>query len=450
MKENSPMRNRVHPLGLMLTASVVFSAAWALCHAQTLRTPPKYVLTDTSVIVLSAPQVIAGPIVLDARWSPDGVQVAAVRRTERYLLDKPIREMRFVLWNAARQSRELWRMDMEPDVLPRIVWITPTVATVELKWSEVTQSVDPSGKPILTGTPHQSVLWVDTTREQVKTIAELPGDHLYVSPSRPLAVLFSPLQRQFTLMKPDGTPLKRIPLPDKADWTSYRTEDEWSEDGLQIGVELIEPVNGTEKLRRHAYALNVQTGELRPGGLPASTGHSAPAGPLRLARSDHAVTFGRQTQKLHALWLESTRGGDQPQALLAADSTGGTISPIGSSVLYLSEQSAFVTFLHSGPKAPFIAAIRAVRQSNAKQLGLAMVMYAQDYDSALPTPGATTQDALSPYHKSNDLYDGFNYTFPGGNLPPNDKLPGTELGYVDAPGGRFVIYGDGHVMWRSP
>jgi len=74
-------------------------------------------------------------------------------------------------------------------------------------------------------------------------------------------------------------------------------------------------------------------------------------------------------------------------------------------------------------------------------------MYAADYDDALPLPNMPVQSAFEPYHKSNDLYDGFNYTFPGGELSPKDRA-GTELGGIDGPGGRWIIYGDGHVVWK--
>ncbi|MCW3052598.1 MAG: hypothetical protein JWN14_1768, partial [Chthonomonadales bacterium] len=77
----------------------------------------------------------------------------------------------------------------------------------------------------------------------------------------------------------------------------------------------------------------------------------------------------------------------------------------------------------------------------------AMAMYAQDYDDALPLPNMPVQSAFEPYHKSNDLYDGFNYTFPGGELSPKDRAS-TELGGIDGPGGRWIIYGDGHVVWK--
>jgi hypothetical protein len=85
--------------------------------------------------------------------------------------------------------------------------------------------------------------------------------------------------------------------------------------------------------------------------------------------------------------------------------------------------------------------------SNAKQLGLAALMYAQDYDEVLPT-GDGINGKLAPYLKNESLFDGFTYTFGGGSLSGIDKPAETELGFVTGPGGRAIIFIDGHVKWK--
>ena len=52
---------------------------------------------------------------------------------------------------------------------------------------------------------------------------------------------------------------------------------------------------------------------------------------------------------------------------------------------------------------------------NGKQLGLAALMYAQDYDEVLPTPD-NINTKLEPYLKNSALFEGFSYTFGGGPL----------------------------------
>jgi hypothetical protein len=85
--------------------------------------------------------------------------------------------------------------------------------------------------------------------------------------------------------------------------------------------------------------------------------------------------------------------------------------------------------------------------SKGKQLGLAAAMYAADYNENLPGPDGIT-DKLFPYLKNGDMFNGFVWTFGGGPLSGIDKPAETETGYVTGPGGRAVIFADGHVTWR--
>ncbi len=93
------------------------------------------------------------------------------------------------------------------------------------------------------------------------------------------------------------------------------------------------------------------------------------------------------------------------------------------------------------------AAERAVTLSNAKQVGLAMIMFAVDNDDNLP--GGLTTDQLIPYLKNADLMNGFVFTWGGGNIGKIENPAETELGYVTGPGGKAVIYADGHVKWKA-
>jgi hypothetical protein len=256
------------------------------------------------------------------------------------------------------------------------------------------------------------------------------------------------------VLKPDGTVVKRLPLPEKTTWPRFHEADSWSEDGLHVTVEAIEQsggngANGPVTILK-TYALNIQTGELAATPDQPVPAHPSLKATLRLALTDQMVKFGHHIQHIHPLWLQSTMGGERPETLLAADSTGGTLSPTGVAALYLSADAAWVTPLRIGPKEPFVSNLKAALQSNAKQLGLAMVMYAQDYDDALPSPDMAIQSAFEPYHKADYLYDGFDYTFPGGAVPSGADRANTEIGTIDGPGGRWIIYGDGHVMWQSP
>ena len=49
--------------------------------------------------------------------------------------------------------------------------------------------------------------------------------------------------------------------------------------------------------------------------------------------------------------------------------------------------------------------------------------------------------------KNRDLMNDFNYTFKGGDLANVEDPANTELGFVVGPGGRAVVYVDGHAKW---
>ena len=94
------------------------------------------------------------------------------------------------------------------------------------------------------------------------------------------------------------------------------------------------------------------------------------------------------------------------------------------------------------------AAERTELISRGKQLALATLMYAQDYDETLPT-GDNITGKLSPYLQNDSMFEGFSYTFGGGKLKDIDKPVETELGFLPGTGGRVVIYVDGHVKWMN-
>lgn len=93
------------------------------------------------------------------------------------------------------------------------------------------------------------------------------------------------------------------------------------------------------------------------------------------------------------------------------------------------------------------AAERAQTMSNAKQVGLAMIMFAADNDDEIP--GGLSTDQLIPYIKNADMMNGFVFSWGGGNVSKIENPAETELGYVTGQGGRAIIYADGHVKWKA-
>jgi hypothetical protein len=83
---------------------------------------------------------------------------------------------------------------------------------------------------------------------------------------------------------------------------------------------------------------------------------------------------------------------------------------------------------------------------NVKQVGTALMIYTADYDDMLPD-GNDLVNKVMPYVKSADILSSFVYTFPGGDSGKIKDPAATELGYIPGPGGRAVVYADGHAKW---
>jgi prepilin-type processing-associated H-X9-DG protein len=86
--------------------------------------------------------------------------------------------------------------------------------------------------------------------------------------------------------------------------------------------------------------------------------------------------------------------------------------------------------------------------SDARQVGLGLLMYVQDYDERYPSPDHFSGGAVGPYIKNESVFEGFNYVYPGESITQVTKPAETAMGYIVGPGGRAVVYVDGHVMWE--
>lgn len=85
--------------------------------------------------------------------------------------------------------------------------------------------------------------------------------------------------------------------------------------------------------------------------------------------------------------------------------------------------------------------------SQAKQVMIAILMFAAAHDDELPDP-ATFQSDILPYVQDQAMIDKFVYSYRGTRNSEKIEDPAqTEIGYIPAKGGRAVAYADGHVKW---
>ncbi|MDH4387718.1 MAG: hypothetical protein QE269_03215 [Fimbriimonas sp.] len=93
-----------------------------------------------------------------------------------------------------------------------------------------------------------------------------------------------------------------------------------------------------------------------------------------------------------------------------------------------------------------IEALKAQAMSIAKQVGIALMLYAADMDEVLPN-GENFVNRLTPYIKDRKMIAAFNYTYAGGPMDQIKDIANTELGFTMGPGGRAIVYADGHAKW---
>ncbi len=151
------------------------------------------------------------------------------------------------------------------------------------------------------------------------------------------------------------------------------------------------------------------------------------------------------------LWLSSPEATFHPDVLVTPNGVDPEFAPTQDAVFYVESGIAKVralVALTDDQKKGLYEALKVQAISDAKQVGLGLLMYSSDYDDVLPSGDAF--DGVDPYLKNRDMMDGFTYTPPGSLSTGSMQNPaGTPLGYVDGPGGRATVWGDGHVTWGA-
>jgi hypothetical protein len=413
----------------------------------------RFLFTDREALLLLPPDVIASWDVQHAEWSPDGRFVLASRTVAR-MPPQPMMAPEFrhslILWNAEeRASTELWKSAPRSEGQPQFGWLPAGGAA----FAVVRQTpAAAAGQPPLPS--REWLVRIDARRLTLRTLFEVrPETRLLTSPLDPLAVLTSGFERMLRVLRADGTVARQIPFP--AGVTLHSPY--WTPDGSRLVftaiIEETKPGVNPESLQ----AFDPRTGELAPYTAPAAgTVRPAPGASgaeLRLTRSEGVVQQGSIRRVISPLWLEAAAKAGEARTLVSADAEWGKLSPRGDAVMYRSNGAVWVAFLMRLPKDTFLqargGALKQVAISNAKQLGLGVIIWAGKNNDTLPSADQPVWDLIQPIVKSEALGDGFVYTYPGGKLSDVAKPAETLLGYVIGPGGRAEIWVDGHVTWKA-
>ena len=432
---------------------------------------PRYVLLEHEAVVAQPPQLVCESSVDLAVWSPDGRSVIALRtdtpdaRHDPQNADAEPVEASIVVWNlATRRGLTVWKhrglLQPEDGFVPYNVSWLPGAQTLllPLEWRERSLQPDAQGVQQPVETPHHALMFIDVARNQAREVTTQAGFMPYaVSPTRPRIALHDFDNHTARVLDSSGVFGPVLPLP-KVENVSV----EWMPDGSDLLLRWYEKPTGEKagtpaagaagtKLLQRLARMDATTGVLTPlDKMPARVGNKPKSGedytgPLRVLQTTQVLNQGAVRHRTHPLWLECDTKSDGARTLLCADGAKSQISPRGDAVLYLTQNVAWVAPLTRLPREAFIQSLRALAMRNAKQAGLAVMMYCQDYDEMLPPSG----DVVSPYVKDDSILDGLNYTYGGGALKDIENPSQTVLGTYPGPGGTVTIYADGHVKWNN-
>jgi hypothetical protein len=505
--------------GLMLLgtlfayAETVFDTSSAALTADGLITPrTRAIVNGEYAYLLGQPEtVVADALISKLAPSPTrdaALIVAYKRRPFRQIalsttdIEPSARELNLVYWDVrTRTAKTLLRESVSENnqvEIEEIGWL-PRTRVALLVMNRVNRR---PGQP---ESFTQTLLRADTVAGTVNRIADLAGGKgeqwrlgmtkagLEVSPSQPLAYIRTDesdgnktnftFRGSFRVYTSQGF-RSRIPLPNGV------FEFSWLSDGKTVYSDRVieKDAAGKLKIRKALTLVNLETGEVtQPDKLPVNTRSedtkeaSSLRKPWAIDIANEKATIQNATGKAQAtsaLWIRSLQAAQKEKTTPMPPMNG----PISLDSLLIAtnahkeldlaiENTAAILFTRDGslcaapifrmPAQAFEDSLRGIQRTatmkNAKQIGVAILMYTQDYDDTFPIPGDGVKDVTSPYLKNPSVFEnpgtgelGFVYSYNGSTSLSSVGQPSTtQLGYVSGPDGRAVIWADGHVTWEN-
>jgi hypothetical protein len=458
----------------ILTTVLLGLAGWA-ARPQTpeVNLPPMNgaVKTTNDAYLLLAPEFVAGPKIQSVSPSRNHDFLLIVREahpvTPPLAPVKPQSEVSLILWDMrTRKSTVLWRGASNTEqmvAIHRAAWVprTPDMALVQIV------TVPPNSNDFAEG--QSRILRVDARAGTAKTLAVgAANEHLLVSETQPVAALTN------AALIPNKAGMVRLLRLDSGLGRSFPTPENarigmWLPDGRRLfGHRTVRQPDG--KAREIVFLLHTDTGvvtelqdrkELRALlTAPEAEDLEPQLPPLRIVPGNGKVNApGGATTDLRPLWLSGVEKDAEGAALLTPD--GENPRMLRQAALFYRQGALYAAPVEKMDRTAYEKLRREVlrRQvmNNAKQIGLAMMMYAQDYDENFPPNGDAVRDQILPYLKNDNVFLdpetgrlGFSLaSYANTGLASFESPATTPLGYLTGPGGRAIIYVDGHVRWED-
>lgn len=434
-----------------------------------------FVAVGDRVVGMMPPVFVCGPTLLQAKWSPDGRYLMLLRSIQRIdakdvqaALDsngdtkfsppEPVTDL--AIWDRNNGTlRSALTFKQHEGWIRDFGW---------LSGADVATATVTGASP--DGTPGPTQVLLIRPNGSASPIAGVSSDRsieVLPAPSRALIGVVEQagrvgaeaerqkIQILLHFFNADGREVGQVPFQ------GFYYGFKWSKDGKSVfAVHRVPSTKPGKKFEQDPVVIDPIQGSVYPTkDYPFDDGAPKPDDApkaLQVASLQPNVTIDQLTTKAPTVVLQGFGGGDgtnkRPEiAVVGTDAQDGLLNDSNDAVLYTSQGMVMVRPLVTVSAAKFdamrIAAQRAVALSNAKQMGLALLMLSNDMDDDFPSNATGWQDKVEPYIKNSDILSSFIYTFRGGAANSISDPASTELGYVPGPGGRAVVYADGHARW---
>jgi hypothetical protein len=463
--------------------------------------PKGFLVNDTDAYMPLPPEFLAAPKVTAVYPSPDG-NYAVILQEDPPVLDpitkQPIKSsqrdaipQRMLLWNKkTKQVRVVWRSIETPEKINNIntyasneplwlpktsqfLFVVQTRPNIFLSASELQKMPDDEQIKHLDYMVNNTVLnlfKLDTIRGVVSGLREIPPTNILKSADTPvLAYKDVPsdykmlngeypkakIPNRFWLVTERGFSISPVDLPDSTAEYIYRWSGLAADGNAFVGTQqTINALKPSEKPLVKYLEYEIKTGKIseidRKNFVERQKSQEKPRTlPYQLISQNSELRKGLVSTQINPLWI----GGQQPtlkgKALIAADAA--SMNSPSEYLFYTINDTLYATQIAQMKRADLDEEMRKRKLSNAKQIGLAMMMYCQDYDESFPHIGSDVKDVIQPYLKNDSVFldpltgaSIFSASYTEPRLAAINDPSITILGRL----GGIVIYADGHVKWE--
>lgn len=459
---------------LLLAGTLLGAAAMAQMDPQR-----DFIVAGKDVFMMLPQEFICGPRINQMTWSPDGDKLALIREfadmTPSMAADMLVNkeadttldpEYQIITWSAVtRKTTVLYKLKLSQGVISAVQWLAGSSSLlVDASLFDNGEGSGPIDRRDLASVPRTVFLISPNGKPTTVFRSSNPRDFwLNPSPFKPIVALTEyappppPVPKGEPAMPRDPATIRFFGasgvLSQPIKMPGSTSIPFWSSNGTFYAMTVTRKADA-KGARRDWFAIDRDNQKWISCQPPAD----ADAMFRQLEPREIAVqnlTPSLEGTKLGirapTVILSAKDAQSNEVSVVSTDAVNGELSPKLNGVSYQSQGSLMVRPMVKVPLEAYLkakeAALKAKLVSNAKQVALAMLMYANDNNDTYLSKDSSLTNALGPYLKNNSLLDGFNYVLGGGNLNDIEQPATTVLGYFDGPGGRAVAYCDGHVKW---